>query len=270
MFKISVLFGDSPIMDPTKIAPGFEQSEIPTELLIDPLMTDHDWVARKAEILSWGLPKIKVSSHWFSHPCNTPDADWDAIEFFTKRTLKRLGDLGVETAGIYGKFFRKTTTEKGMKDAIRYANLLGDEAAKNNMNVVLEPMADPDSLFPTYKEGLAFVKMVNHPKVRVMADLNYFLKNKESFEVIKEEPSWNLHCHVAGDAPHGAQPNVGGYREIHKEFFRVLRDTNFEGGVSCACPWINTGTGEFNLTEETAKALKYLQDLRAEVYAEKK
>ena len=272
MFKISVLFGDSPIMDPTKIAPGFERSEIPTELMINPLMTDHDWVARKKEILSWGLPPIKVSSHWFSHPCNTPDADWDALEFFTKRTLKRLGDLGVETAGIYGLFFKKpkdSSDKKAIEQAIRYANLLGDEAKKNNMNIALEPMANPETMFPTYKEGIEFVRKVNHPQVRVMADLNYFLKNKESFDVIKEEPSWNLHCHVAGEAPNGAQPNVGGYREIHKAFFRVLRDTHFEGAVSCACPWINTGTREFNLTTETAKTLQYMQELRTEVYAEK-
>ncbi len=268
MFKISVLFGDSPIMIPTKIAPGFEQSEIPTELLIDPLMTDHDWVDRKKEILGWGLPPILVSSHWFSHPCNSPDADWDALTFWTQRTLKRLGDLGVKTAGIYGLFFRKAETTKAMDDAIRYANLLGDEAKKNKMNIALEPMANPATLFPTYAEGLEFVKKVNHDQVRVMADLNYFLKNKEPFDVIKKEPSWNLHCHVAGSAPNGAQPNVGGLRETHKEFFRVLRDTNFEGGVSCACPWINTGTGEFSLMEETAKTLKYMQDLREEVYSE--
>lgn len=269
MFKISVLFGDSPIMIPTEVAPGFEQSEIPTELLIDPIMTDHDWVDRKAEILSWGMPPIKVSSHWFSHPCNTPGADWEVLEFWTKRTLKRLGDLGVETAGIYGLFFRKTDTNKGMDDAIRYANMLGDEAKKNNMNIALEPMANPDTLFPTYKEGLEFVRLVNHPEVKIMADLNYFLKNKESFDVIKEEPTWNLHCHVAGNAPNGAQPNVGAIRDIHKAFFKVLVDTNFEGGVSCACPWINTGDGEFSLRAETAKTLKYMQDLREEVYAEK-
>jgi sugar phosphate isomerase/epimerase len=272
MFKISVLFGDSPIMDPTKIAPGFERSEIPAELLINPLMTDHDWVERKKEILSWGLPPIKVSSHWFSHPCNTPDADWDALEFWTKRMLKRLGDLGVETAGVYGLFFKKPQSPSdtnAIEQAKRYATLLGDEAIKNNMNICLEPMANPNTLFPTYAEGLKFVKELGHPAVKVMADLNYFLKNNEPFDVIKEDPSFNLHCHVAGEAPEGAQPNVGGYREIHKAFFRVLRDTKFEGAVSCACPWINTGTGEFNLTEETAKTLKYMQELRDEVYAEK-
>lgn len=264
MFKISVLFGDSPIMDPLKIAPGFEASEIPSGKIIDPMLPGHDWQEKKKEILSWGMPEMKVSSHWINAPCNTPDADWEVLEFFTKRSLKRLGDLGVKTAGIYGKFFRKADTIKAMDDALRYANLIGDEAAKNGMNVVLEPMADPDSLFPTYTEGLRFVKELNHPGVKLMADLNYFLRNEEPFDVLRAEPEWNLHCHIAG---RGGQPNVGGIRDIHKAFFEVLRDTHYEGAVSCACPWKNTGEGEFDLTAETAKTIRYLKDLREEVYA---
>jgi sugar phosphate isomerase/epimerase len=272
MFKISVLFADSPIMDPLKICKGFERSEIPAGLLIDPLMPNADWQEKKKEILSWGLPPIKVSSHWFDKPCTTPDADWDLLEFWTKRILGRLSEMGVETAGIYGLFFPRVdgySETKQMDQAIRYANLLGDTAKQNHMNICLEPMANKKTWFPTYKEGLDFIKKVNHPQVKVMADLNYFIKNNEPFDVIKIDPTANLHCHVAGSAPDGAQPNVGNIRHIHKAFFKVLVETNFEGAVSCACPWINTGTGEFNLTEETAKTLKYMQDLRAEVYAEK-
>ena len=264
MFKISAIFGDSPTMNPLKVAPGFEAAEIPSGKLIDPMMPDHDWPERKKEILSWGLPEMKVSSHWVNAPCNSPDADWELLEFFTKRSMRRLADLGVKTAGIYGKFFRKAETTKAMDQAIKYANFIGDEAAKYGMNVVLEPMADPDSLFPTYAEGLKFVKMLNHPGIKLMADLNYFLRNEESFDVLRPEPEWNLHCHIAGKS---AQPNVGDMRDIHKAFFEVLRDTNYEGSVSCACPWKNTGDGEFDLTVETAITIKYLQDLREEVYS---
>ncbi len=264
MFKLSLIFGDSPSMDPKKIAPGFEASEIPSGKLIDPLLPDHDWQEKKKEILSWGMPGMHVSSHWINAPCNTPDADWEALEFFTKRSMKRLGELGVKTAGIYGKFFRKAETTKQMDQAIKYANFIGDEAAKYKMRVVLEPMADPDSLFPTYAQGLKFVKELKHPGIKLMADLNYFIKNGESFDVLRPEPEWNLHCHIAGKS---AQPNVGDMRDVHKAFFEVLRDTKYEGAVSCACPWKSTDGGELDLTKETAKTLKYLKELREEVYA---
>ena len=59
-------------------------------------------------------------------------------------------------------------------------------------------------------------------------------------------------------------------RETHKAFFRVLRDIGYERCVSCACPWVATGPGEFDYTREGAKALAYVRELRAEVYNEKK
>ena len=98
-----------------------------------------------------------------------------------------------------------------------------------------------------------------------MADLNYFLKLDQPFDDIKENPEYCLHCHIAGE---GAQPNVGNMKETHKAFFRVLRDIGYERGVSCACPWVSTDEGEFDLTKETAKTLEYLQNLREEVYNE--
>jgi sugar phosphate isomerase/epimerase len=179
--------------------------------------------------------------------------------------------LGVEAAGIYGLFFPKVkgySENRQMDQAIRYANLLGDVAKSHNMKIALEPMANPNTLWPTYKEGLFFAKRVDHPNVRVMADLNYFLKLNQPFEDIKEDPEFCLHCHIAGQGPQGAQPNVGGLRETHKAFFRVLRDVGYENGVSAACPWRSTGEGPLDLKKETAQTLAYLKELREEVYNE--
>jgi hypothetical protein len=39
-------------------------------------------------------------------------------------------------------------------------------------------------------------------------------------------------------------------------------------GVSAACPWVSTVDGELDFGKETAKSLRYLEDLRAKVYAE--
>lgn len=271
MFKISILFADAPEMDPKKIAPGFEMSEIPAGILVDPMLSDEQWAERKKEILSWNLPPIRVASHWTDKPCTTPNADWELLDFWTRRVLRRLAELGVKSAGVYGLFFPKVkgySETRQMDQAIRYANLLGDVAKSHDMMIALEPMADLNTLWPTYKEGLVFAKRVDHPNVKVMADLNYFLKLNQPLEDIKIDPEFCLHCHIAGEGPQGAQPNVGGLRETHKALFRVLRDVRYEKGVSAACPWRNTGNGEFNLTNETAKTLAYLQQLREEVYNE--
>jgi len=55
---------------------------------------------------------------------------------------------------------------------------------------------------------------------------------------------------------------------LHLRLFRVLRDIGYERGVSAACPWVSTVGGAMNFGRETDKALQYLKDLRAKVYAE--
>jgi sugar phosphate isomerase/epimerase len=268
MFKTSILFGDGPKVNPAKIAPGFEMSEIAAGVLVDPALTDEEWEQRKQELRSYGLPPIKVASHWLDKPCTTPRVDWELLEFWTRRVLRRLAEIGVECAGVYGLWFPKVegySPTRQMDQAIRYANFMGDAARAHNMTIMIEPMADLGTLWPTYKEGLAFVRRVDHPNVRIMADLNYFLKLNQPFEDIKEAPELCMHCHIAGDH---AQPGVGDLRETHKAFFRVLRDIGYQRGVSSACPWVSTQPGEFDITAETAKVLAYVQRLRAEVYSE--
>ena len=268
MFKISILFGDVPNMDPAKIAPGFEMAEIPAEILANPFVTEEEWNQTKNKIPSWNLPPIQVASHWIGKPCTKPDVDWELLEFWTKRALRRLSEINVKTAGVYGLFFPKVegySPVRQMDQAIRYTNFIGDTARQCGIMIALEPMADLNTLWPTYLEGLKFAKRVDHPNVKVMADLNYFLKLNQPFDDIKQDPEFCLHGHIAGE---GAQPGVGSLVDKHKAFFRVLRDIGYKGGVSAACPWKKTEGAEFDLTVETAKTLKYMTNLREQVFNE--
>ena len=268
MFKISALLVGPVKLEPAKLAPGFEMCEIPAGQLLDAGMSNEEWEIRKAELKSYPLPPMIAASHWLDKPCTTPGADWDLIEFWTPRVLKRLSELGVKYAGVYGKFFARVEgypETKQMDQALRYANFLGDTARKNNMTIVLEPMGSLQTWFPSYKEGISFVKRVDHPNVKLMADLNYFLVLNEPFDDIKEAPELCMHAHIAGDK---GQPGVGDMEKIHKDFFRVLRDIKYEGCVTAACAWRSTVPGELDLPFETAKSLAYMQRLRAEVYSE--
>jgi len=48
----------------------------------------------------------------------------------------------------------------------------------------------------------------------------------------------------------------------------VLKAIGYEGTVSAACPWVSTEGEKLDLRKETAKSLRYLQELRDKVYAE--
>ena len=279
MFKTSVLLVGPVKQDPAKLAPGYDFCEIPAGQLLDAGMSNDEWSTRKAELKSYPLPPMRAASHWLDKPCTIPNVDWDLIEFWAPRVLQRLSELGIPLAGVYGKFFAKVegySPIRQMDQAIRYANFLGDTARKNNMSIVVEPMGDPNTWFPSYKEGIAFVKRVDHPNFKIMADLNYFLSINEPFDHIKDSPELCLHAHIAGDKginpttgrTSSFQPGVGDMVKIHKDFFRVLRDVKYEGAVTAACAWKSTSASEFDLTVESAKSLAYVQRLRAEVYSE--
>jgi sugar phosphate isomerase/epimerase len=271
-FKFGILFGDAPDHPPAEIAPGWELAEIPVSLLVKPFESEANWGQKQEEIASWNLPPIQVSSHFIQYWGLTPvgpGVDWEQLEFWTGRAFARLAGLGVKVAGVYGGFFKlpagfsKTTATD---QALRWVNLLADHAEQHGLLVALEPIADPETLWSTYLDGIAFAKNeVGRPSIRVMADLAYFIRGNQPLEHIAREPEYCLHVHIAGD---GGQPGVGDRVDLHTHLFRVLRDIGYEGGVSAACPWVNTEGEELDFGVETAKSLRYLNDLRDKVFSE--
>jgi hypothetical protein len=98
-----------------------------------------------------------------------------------------------------------------------------------------------------------------------MADLNYFIAIDQAFEDIALEPDLCLHVHIQGET---YQPNVGNCTDKILHIFRVLRDIGYERTVSSAHPWISTEGDSFNYRLESEKTLKFLQNLRNQVYSE--
>ncbi|MBK8021917.1 MAG: hypothetical protein IPK19_10965 [Chloroflexi bacterium] len=271
-FKLSILVGDDPGRPPAEVAKGFEQAEIAAGLQLIPLESNEAWTKKQEEIASWGTPPIRISSHYLEglpgQQLTGPHADLELQQFYTKRLFSRLADVGVKTIGIGAWCFPVVdgfSKTKTMDQAISYCNFIADQASVHGMVIALEPQALLDSLFPRYLDGLAFAKEVARPEVRVMADLAYFIKLDQPLEHILQSPEYCMHCHMAG--ANDGQPGVGDMVEIHTHLFRVLRDAGYDKAVSCACPWVSTDGGPLNFGKETAKSLRYLQDLREKVYA---
>ena len=271
-FKLCILFGDKPdIRPPAEIGSGWDVTEVPVAIQLIPFESDANWAAKKAQIAAWNLPPTRVSSHFLQFwglKAVGPDVDWEQLEFWTKRAFRRLNELGVEVVGIYGGFFAVPEgfpRDEAMAQGLRFSHLLADYAEQYNMTVALEPLSDLTTLWPRYLEGIEFAKQVNRPSVKVMADLNYFIKLDQPLEHIAIEPEYCAHVHIAEG---GGQPGTGDRSDIYKRLFRILRDIGYQGAVSCACAWVSTDDGPLRFGVETDKTLAYLQDLRAEVYAE--
>ena len=270
-FKFCILFEEAPGHDLSQVAPGWEMAEIPVALLVKPFESAANWAQQRASIASWNLPPIKVSSHflqfWGLKPVG-PGVDWDQLEFWMGRAFARLAGLGVETVGVYGSFFKPPmdfSLKIAMNQAIRFVDRLADYADMYQMQVALEPTADPESLWPLYLDGIRFAKEeIGRPSVRVMADMNYFIKGNQPLEIIASEPEFCLHVHIAGDK---GQPGVGNLESMYLQLFHILREIGYTGGVSAACPWVSTDGEALDFGKENPKSLQYLQSLREKVYS---
>lgn len=261
-----------PSLRGSKPLEGKRMAEIPVALIVKPFDSAANWVQQRQTLLGWNLPPIKASSHflqfWGLKPVG-PGVDWEQLEFWMKRAFARLADLGVEVVGVYGGFFKLPegfSAKKAMDQAVRFVDRMADYAELYQMRVALGPTADHDTLWPMYLDGLRFAKEeIGRPSVRVMADLNYFIKGNQPIEHIAEDPQARLHVHIVGEK---AQPGVGMREDLYLRLFRVLRQIGYTGGVSAACPWISTDGGPIDFGKENAKTLAYLKDLRSRIYAE--
>jgi sugar phosphate isomerase/epimerase len=237
-----------------------------------PFESDANWAEKRALIESWNLHPIKASSHflqfWGLKPVG-PGADWEQLEFWTRRAFRRLAELGVQVVGVYGGFFSVPegfSQTEAMDQAIRFCSMMADFAEPLGMTIALEPLSDLTTLWPRYLEGIEFAKQVARPSVKVMADIDYLIKMESPLEDIAREPEFCTHVHIAGEK---GQPGVGEKDETFLRLFRILRDCGYQGGVSCACPWVSTDAGSaLDFGAETAKTLEYLQRMRETVYSE--
>jgi hypothetical protein len=265
--KLCILCG-VPGRPPSEVAKGFDEAEIPNTILVDPLSGNPAWVKTQAQIASWKLPPIKVSSHFINGTVTGPDVDTEYLDLWVKRSLARLAQVGVEIVGVYGAFF--TTPEgfsktKARDQALRFVNSLADHAKQHRMLIALEPMGRPDTMWPLYLDGLAFAREIKRPEIRLMADTAYFIERNQPLENILKAPEYCVHCHTAGVK---GQPGVGDHVAVHTRLFEIFRDMGYTRAVSCVGTFVDTtGSGKLQFGVETAKTLQYMRDLRDKVYS---
>ncbi|MBB6733467.1 sugar phosphate isomerase/epimerase family protein [Cohnella zeiphila] len=255
-----------------QIAPGWDYYEVPNGIHMVPMESEANWIRNRDMYRSRGVP-TPVASHYiggFGTMASGPSFDREQHLYWAERSFRRMSEAGVQVAGIWGGFFQAPAgygREKAIDDAISFCNIVADQAEKYGMLVALEPNADPGTLFPSYREGLEFAKATGRRSIRVMADLNYFIKLNEPLEVIRLDPSYCLHVHMAGEGNGFSQPNIEPRTALYRELFNLLYEIGYTRTVSVAAPWMSSvGAETIDYPYETAVTLEYMRKLRDEYY----
>jgi sugar phosphate isomerase/epimerase len=118
---------------------------------------------------------------------------------------------------------------------ISFCRQLGPRAEAHDVTVALEPLNRGETdLINTVSEAVTVVDEVDHPSIRLVADLYHMLRENESATAIRKAGKRICHCHVA-DREQRTPPGTAG--DDFRPFFAALKSVGYHGRISVECHW---------------------------------
>lgn len=168
-----------------------------------------------------------------------PTTHHDGILGWAATALARAKQVGVDRI-VFGSSGSRNLPDGFSKDQAKaqFVDLLrrlAPVAAQHDVVIVVEPLRrEEDNFINTVLEGAWFVEQVNHPNIRLLADLYHMLCNGENPEDIRKVGPLLRHAHIAEKDGRTA-PGVHG--DDFRPFFRALRDVGYADRLSVEGKW---------------------------------
>ena len=131
-----------------------------------------------------------------------PEMNFDTIKEYVNVALKRAVELGVNIcvlgSGSARRIPEDMNFDEGMKQIYECLKVIGDCAAKYGVTIVLEPLNRIETnTINTVAEGAQIVRKLNHPNIKLLADIYHMAKENESMDIIVENKDIIFHTHIA-------------------------------------------------------------------------
>ncbi|MBD2843928.1 sugar phosphate isomerase/epimerase [Paenibacillus sp. IB182496] len=107
----------------------------------------------------------------------------------------------------------------------------------SGLTLALEPLRRKEAnLINSVAEGVALVRQVDSPIIRVLADFFHMDEDDEPLETLRAHKDWIAHIHIADTGRRA--PGTGSYP--YERFAALLREIGYTGMVSAECAWPET------------------------------
>lgn len=186
----------------------------------------------------------------------------EAFEEYFERAFKNASLLGVKTVVLGSGASRKVPEdypfEKGFEEFTRVASLMGDISQKYGILTVIEPLCKKETnIINTVREGAEFVRNLNHPNVRLLADSYHMRAESEDFSVIRENADILRHFHIAeaqvGNTEIRLMPDRKDAFDT-KSYVEILKEIGYDGDLTIEA---SSRGGDFvKDLEESVKAVR--------------
>lgn len=88
--------------------------------------------------------------------------------------------------------------EKGKKELVEIFRMVADIAEKHGCLIIIEPLNSKETnVCQSVKEGNEFVKLINHPSMKLLADSYHMRAERESFDTLADYKDVLMHTHIA-------------------------------------------------------------------------
>ena len=173
-----------------------------------------------------------------------PEADPDGILLYSETAFHRAQEAGVKYI-VFGSSGSRGIPEGFDRGHAReqFLDLLGQMgplAADYGVTVAIEPLQRSECNFiNTVTEGAAIVRAVNHPGIRLLADIFHMMREDEGPEALLETGDLIVHLHIAEKAER-TPPGTAG--DDFTPYFWALKEIGYRGLLSIECRWDDMGS----------------------------
>ena len=236
---------------------GYDYIELAVGGDLVPDEDDNSWAAHRRIIDA--LPLRPEAFNLFVRGLKIvgPDADAVKLEAYVHTALARAAEVGGKIIVFGSGGARRVPDGFGRDEAkaqiLRFLGYCADAHEKTGVVVVVEPLNLGEcNIINSVGEGAEYVRAVNRPGVRNLADSYHMEKDNEPLDAILHDADVLAHTHTADTGRRA--PGTGTYDHI--ALFRALRAANYaqqhDTRLSIECSWEN-------FDAQAAPALEHLK-----------
>lgn len=231
-----------PKSGPALARAGFDFIELNVQQHLMPLADDAAFETELARIRDAALPTIAANSFVpGSLKITGPVVDRNALEAYAETAFVRAQAAGIR-AIVFGSGGARQVPngfdrDEAWDQLLWFGGMIGPRAQAHGVTVVVEPLnvtRNECNVLTTVGESARYVKQVNHPNVRLLADSYHWGLDNDSFGELVASGPLLRHVHVATVA----QRLPPGFEDCNfTTFLHGLWLGGYDGPISIEARW---------------------------------